>query len=397
MKTSAIICEYNPFHNGHAYQIEKTRELGATHIIAVMSGNFVQRGETALVSKHKRAEAAVKCGADLVIELPVPYSISSAELFAKGAVSIINSLGVVDTLSFGTESGNADKLLKASQIALEFSDSEELRQLIATGLSYPLAMCRLIEEKYGEEVSELFKSPNNVLAIEYLKSLSRTGSSVKPFTIARKNVEHDSMNSSDEFASASLLRKSIKSRENIIQYIPPICNEIIMNELSEKNIAEFQNLDTLVKYRFMTMTDEELKELPDADNGLYQRLVSASYQFNTTNEIIESAKTKCYTMARIRRVICYALLGIKKSDFDIMPPYARILGFNEKGLEIMSQIKKKSSIPVLSSLSQLRDTSEQAKRFAYLDELASQIFSMATDNKKLVLNEYKTYTKLIKN
>lgn len=393
MEITAIICEYNPFHNGHMYQIQQARKNGATHIVAIMSGNFVQRGELAFIDKHLRAEIAIKCGADLVIELPVPYSVSSAELFARGAVHIINSIGCVDALSFGSESGDIELLKLAAQASKEACDRKKFKELLSSGISYPSAIHMIIKESCEPKVAQLFESPNNTLAIEYIKALDNINSNILPKTIERKSVDHDSYNPSDKFASASLLRKNVSCGEDISYYVPKTCLDILEKAVEGGAVTSQSELDNLIRYKILTTSKLEFTQIPDASEGLCDRLISSAKKFATSQEIITNAKTKCFTMARIRRVICYLLLGVKMSDFKILPSYARILGFNDRGIEILSIAKKSSSIPVLSSLSQIYRLGDKEKRFVQLDELSSQIFSMALKDKKIIKNEFLVHIK----
>ena len=245
MKVSGIICEYNPFHNGHYYHIKKTRENGATHIVAVMSGNFVQRGDVAVIDKFERAKAAVRCGVDLVIELPVAYSLSGAEGFARGAMYILNSMGCVDELSFGSESGDINKILSAVQASLACSQSQELKTLLDSGVSYPSAMHALAERKYGKQVGDVFQWPNNLLAIEYIKAISYLNSKITPFTITRKNAGHDQPGVICNFASASFIRENIK--ENAYEdLVPKVMYEILSDAVREGRYASFANLEKAI-------------------------------------------------------------------------------------------------------------------------------------------------------
>ena len=193
MNVCGIICEYNPFHNGHKFHIEQTRKLfGATHIVAVMSGNFVQRGDLAIIDKYKRTETALKNGVDLVIELPVQYSLASAEQFAQGAVYLLDKLGCVNILSFGSECGDIELLKETAKAVKEYQQSDELKKAIDKGLTYPLALKKIIEEKYSESLSDPLNYPNNTLAIEYINAIDKIGSSIEPVTLKRKTALHDS-------------------------------------------------------------------------------------------------------------------------------------------------------------------------------------------------------------
>ncbi len=388
MLISAVICEYNPFHNGHMFQLQETRKMGATHIVAVMSGNYVQRGEIALIDKHKRAEIAVKCGADLVIELPVPFSVGSAELFSKGAVCLLNQLGVVDMLSFGSECGDIALLRKAVEASREVEEHSEVSQLISKGVSYPSAVADIIKKDFGQEIFEIFSSPNNTLGIEYIKALDCFKSNIKPVTITRRAVDHDSMNSNNGFASASMIRECIRSGKDISELVPIECRKVICDSYNNGQISDNQNIEKLIFYKLLSMTRDELSLLPDANNGLSDRLYNACRKAKSYNELLEMTKTKCFTLARIRRVIAYAMLGIRNEDFNVMPQYARILAFNEKGCEILSNIKKQSDFPISTSLADLSKINPQAKRQVELDEMASALFSLSVSDKSFRKNEY---------
>lgn len=397
MKVSGIICEYNPFHNGHKYQIEQTRKAGATHIVAVMSGNFVQRGEPALIDKHIRAEMAVRSGADLVIELPVPFSVAPAELFARGAVSILSSIGITDMLSFGSECGDTELLIRCAEEAEKISDSTELKQLLSQGFSYPFAFHKVIEKNCSPEISDVFKSPNNTLAIEYIKAIRLLKSNIKPFTVTRKNVSHDSMSASESFASASMLRNSIIAGKYTEEYIPPECRKILYDCIQSENIAVPENLSDIIRYKILTATDKEWADTPDASNGIDRRLIASASANRSLEGILNGAKTKCFTMARIRRCLCYLILGIKVSDMNSLPCYARVLGFDSEGAKIMSLMKQNSSIPFSTSLAYLKGINEHTEKMALLDQKASDVFSVAVKNKEYVKNEYVQFVTNSKN
>ncbi len=382
MNICGIICEYNPFHNGHLYQINKTRQLRATHIVGIMSGNIVQRGDISIIDKHIRAQNAVKNGIDLVIELPVPYSVSSAEIFAKSSVYILNKLNVVDLLSFGSESGELKKIKIASEISIKYKNSKDVLEYIKNGLSYPLAMSKAIEKDFGKEIADIFNSPNNTLAIEYLNALNSINSRIKPITVKRNSIDHDSDIETENFASASLLRTKIANNENIDKFIPKNLNQ------ETQNIANIKNIEKIIFYKLLSMSKEKLNLLPDANGGLGDRLYSAINSSLSYNDLLMKCKTKCFTLARIRRVIMYALLGVTYEDLNILPQYARILAFNEKGQEILSEIKKRSDFPISTSLSKLSKISNEANRLSELDNNASNLFSLACDNNNYRKNEY---------
>lgn len=362
MKISGIVCEYNPFHNGHLYHIAETRKNGATHIAAVMSGNFVQRGEPAILDKFTRAGLAVKCGADLVIELPVPRCLSSAEGFADGAVSLLDSLGCVEELSFGSECGDMEKLKAAGKKVRAAAGSEELFRLIKQGDTYPKALCRLLEVESAEIISQ----PNNLLAVEYIRGLERLDSGIKPFTIKRHGTSHDSYETVGNIASASYIRQHPESAE---AYVPDICLDAM-----KRGMADMKRLESAILYKIRTASAEEIAGI--ADSGSIAERLSGNTAASL-NELLESVKSKSCTMARVKRVIMSLLLGIRREDTRLTPPYIRVLAFNKRGAEILGIAKKTAKIPVGTSLAKLSRTSPEAKRFAELEARAGDIYSLA--------------------
>ncbi|MDO5560112.1 MAG: nucleotidyltransferase family protein [Oscillospiraceae bacterium] len=375
MKVSGIICEYNPFHNGHYYHIKKTRENGATHIVAIMSGNFVQRGDVAIIDKFERAKAAVRCGADLVIELPVAYSLSGAEGFARGAMYILNAMGCVDEVSFGSESGDINKILSAVQASIVCSQSQELRTLLEGGMSYPSAMHVLAEKNYGKQVADVFEWPNNLLAIEYLKAISYLNSKITPFTVTRKNAGHDQPDVMCNFASASFIRQNV-GEKGYSDLMPRPMYEILTEAVNEGRVAKIENLEKAVMYRMRTMTPSMIRDVPDVGQGLEHRIFEARTASSVT-EMMEMIKTKRYTMSRIRRILINALLGITKDDLTTPPVYGRILAVNERGTDILGVAKGKSRIPLSTSLAKLSEINAVTRRTAELESLSTDIYSIA--------------------
>lgn len=380
MKITGIVCEYNPFHNGHLYHLSKTRENGATHIAAVMSGNYVQRGDTAVLDKFERARFAVKGGADLVIEIPSVYALSSAEFYARGAVHILNSLGCVDEISFGSEAGSVTELEKAAEIANECSTSPKLEEYLKSGMSYPNAINTMVYRQYGKKlsnrISDILASPNNVLAIEYLKALRHFNSPIKPFTVQRKSAAHDSMTVLDGISSASFIRKCMTEKSDFSGLVPAYVSQAYINACSNGKIADISNLERIIIYRLRTSVPEELRQIPDVGQGLEYRILAAAVK-NNLEEIFTSIKTKRYTMARLKRILLNMLIGVKKSDLEILPPYGRILAVTERGRDILSKAKETGKIPFATSLAKLAQTSSKAERFAQLEGTASDIYALA--------------------
>lgn len=370
MNAYAIISEYNPFHNGHAYQIQKTREAGATHIVAIMSGNFVQRGELALFDKHERARIAVLNGADLVIELPLPFSLGTAPDFAKAGVQIAKGLGVISGLSFGSESGDIEFLARASKEVNNISE-EKLKALMSKGMSYPLAVSELV----SESSREILNGANNTLALEYLKALEGTG--IVPFTVKR-TAEHDGNEIFKNFASASKIRNMIKNGEDT--------SGLISEEFSKLVPSDQKKLEQAILYKLFTMSKDDFSSVPYCD-GLESRFFEASRKAGSLEALCEAIKSKNVTMARIRRAVMLAFLGITKEDMKLSP-YARVLAFNEKGKEVLAQAKKKATIPISASLAELSKIGEGSNRLASLSELSSRLMHMATDVEKEYVSEF---------
>jgi predicted nucleotidyltransferase len=367
MKTAAIICEYNPFHNGHKYHINRTKsDFGATHMVGVMSGNFTQRGDVAIYDKFTRARSALENGIDLVIELPVAASLGSAEQFAKGAVTLLNSLNCVDLLSFGSECGDIELLKETAGAAAFACETDEFFGIMRRGFSFPAALTKTLEKYYEDIIIETLTSPNNTLAVEYINSLANSGSSIEPVTVKRQGAEHDSDEVSGGNASASLLRKLIISGEDVSGYTP--CG-------ISADFAEISRLETAILCKLRTMSPDEIAKAPNVLHGLENRIAKAVKAARSLPELMVLIKTKRYTLARIRRIILCCLLGITKSDAKRPPQYIRILGMNEKGREILS--KAGSKLPIDASLAALMKHSDNCRRQGLLELRCSDIYALA--------------------
>jgi len=378
MKIAAIIAEYNPFHNGHRYHIEQTRmAAGATHVVVVMSGNYTQRGDLAIIPKHSRTEAALQNGADLVIELPVSFALSSAERFAAGALSILNALGCVDILSFGSESGNAELLQTAAKAVNHAQTTAEFFLAMKQGKSYPAAMQSAVEKHYGENVSEVLAGPNNTLAVEYIRALNATGTNIKPFTIKRIGANHDEQLTIDNgqltVLSASQLRKMIKSGDDVSSFTP-------MSFFAD--FADIRQLEVAILAKLRVMSPEEIGKAPSLQGGLEGRIFTAALKAGSLSELHSLAKTKCCTMARIRRAVLCCFLGITQRDAGLMPQYVRILGMNSRGKEVLSAAGRECPLPMDTSLAALMKKSCNAKRMALLEDRCTNMYGLAFEEKK---------------
>lgn len=368
MKTAAVICEYNPFHNGHKFQLEQTRKLGATHIVAVMSGNFTQRGDVAVFDKYIRTKTALENGADLVLELPVKYSLCAAEGFARGAVGIIAKLGCVDMLSFGSECGDIAALREAAG-AVEYAlKTPEFQLLIGGGKNYPAALAEAVNKYYTEDVYQTICSPNNTLAVEYIKALDDIGSSIEPVTVRREGADHDSDEEAHQYISASLIRKKILSGESYADFAPVI----------NAPTADIRRLEPAILAKLRSMKPEDFEQVYDAAQGLSERLYKAVRKACSLEELYFLAKTKRYTLARIRRAALCAFLGVEKKMLHEQDAYIHILGMNSRGKEILSAAKNaQCPLPLDTSLKSLMNTSREAHRQGAFEARCGDIYSLA--------------------
>ncbi len=365
MKTAAIISEFNPFHNGHKYLIEQTRKAGATHVLAVMSGNFVQRGDVAIFDKFTRARSALENGVDLVLELPERVSLTAAEGFAKGAVDIITSLGCVDMLAFGSESGDIAALREASG-AIEYAvHTDEFSNLITRGKSYPAALSETLRTFYTEDVAETIACPNNTLAIEYLSALDNHGSTIEPFTVKRYGAAHDSEeNSVEGFKSGSALRKKILANEDYSSAAPAV----------SAPAADLSRLERAILASLRLMTAEDFDSVYDCANGLGARLHKAVRSARSLPELYFLTKTKRYTLARIRRAVLCGFLGIDKYFALEKPAFIRVLGMNARGREILAAAN--CGLPIDTSLKALSRKSREAARQANFTAHCTDIYAL---------------------
>lgn len=392
MKVYGIISEYNPFHNGHIYQIEQTKkETGATHIVAVMSGNFVQRGEPALLDKFKRAEIAVKNGVDLVIELPVRYSLANAEMFARSGVMMLSALRCVEGISFGAETDDLAALKKCADAVRELSTAENIRPLMQKGMSYPQAIQQLVAYHHGPMISDLLSSPNNILAVEYLKSLTLLNAEdkIKPFVVKRTGAEHDGAEHSDTIASGEAIRRMIDDGEDISAFVPALTAEAVANYDDNDLLVWYENFERILLYRLRVMSPQDLFSTPDIDQGLGNRIFAAAREASSLEDLLDKIKTKAYPMARIKRALFNALLGIKQDDLKIPPLFGRILALNDRGADILklagSLPENMFPIPFSSSLRDFmpKEPSDDPRvqrnmRFVSMTAVASDVYSLGS-------------------
>jgi len=391
IKVTGIICEYNPFHNGHLHHIEETKKNGATHIVAVMSGNFVQRGDIAVMNKLDRAKLAVKSGADLVIEIPVSYCLAPAEIYASGAVYLLSAMGVVDEISFGSECGDVIKLadtLRCADNAIK-NNMDDIHGLMAKGYTYPRALTSIIT-RYSEEAGEIILQPNNILAVEYMRALNKYSPDMGIFTVKRKSVPHDGSFPDGGFASASYIREQIKTGfQTLDRYTNPLWSNAIKTASAKGELADISRLERIILYKLRTIKPEEISDICDIAPGMDNRIYNARMA-GSLDELEFTVKSKNYTMSRIRRALLNILIGIRKDDIKILPPYIRILASNERGLDILSELKGKASLPYSTSLAKLAENNPESARFSELEARASDIYGLAVAKIQSAQKDYRS-------
>jgi predicted nucleotidyltransferase len=378
MAVAGIIGEYNPFHNGHCYQISATRAaLGRdTRIVCVLSGTFVQRGDVAVFDKFARAEMAICGGADLVLELPVPWSLASAESFARGAVGILGQIGVVTHLSFGSEAGELSGLEQIAHHLSQVAFEQRLRAREELGISYAAAREKLLAAELGE-LSELVRRPNNILAIEYLKAIRNQSLDLIPLTIPRQGAEHDGTEGTAEYKSASQLRMMLKEGSSLQNSVPVATGKIIEREKAlGRGPLAMEMLEQGLLARLRMLPPEIFEKLPGATEGLGNRLYKAIHSSASYEEILMKTKSKRYALSRIRRLVLCGALGIEKEADTATPPYARVLAFNRDGQLLLRAMKEKSTIPILTKPAAVREWGENCLRVFHKESDAVDFWAL---------------------
>jgi len=331
MEVAGIVAEYNPFHAGHALHIRETRRrVGECAVIAVMSGNFVQRGDCAIFDKWARARAALEGGADLVLELPTVWAASSAERFARGAVETLAATGVVTHLSFGSECGDGDGLRRVADCLDSGAYRAGLRRFLDEGMPFAACRQRAVGELLGEGLSELLSRPNDNLGVEYIRALNALNSEIRPIAVLRAGAGHDG-GAHPEYPSASFLRE-----------------KILAGELPGDNPASLGFGERGALARLRAMDEGDFAALPDCGEGLSHRIFRAVRQGRTLEEVYDLAKTRRYTHARIRRAALWGALGLRESDRPERPAYLRVLGASARGREVLREMRDKAALPVLT-------------------------------------------------
>lgn len=413
-KVLGIIAEYNPFHNGHLYHLETSKKItGCDYTVAIISGNFTQRGSTSVVDKWSKTKMALQNDVDLIIELPTLYSISSSENFADGAIKILNSLGIIDYLSFGSETPDITVLDSIADIL--YDEPKEYKSLLSAeldkGLSFPKARENSLLDYIKntntsknnkldfEEYKKALSSPNNILGIEYLKALKKYNSSIKPVCISRFATDYNSSDFSGSIASATAIRELIKNKNfnSIKTVIPENSHSILMDCINSGQIVPDLNcFEKEIIYTLRKMSIEEISNLPDVSEGLEFSIKKAVNSCNNINEFLGIVKSKRYTVTRLQRILLYALLNISKEDMQLSKqvdkPYVRVLGFNDNGKKLVSEIATKHpEIKLITSVKKFIDGNSDKDLQILFDKdvFATDIYSLAFENNSLANLDFK--------
>lgn len=373
MKIGGTIAEYNPFHRGHAHHIAQTRAMGVTHFIAVMSGNFVQRGEPACFSKWARTRVALENGVDLVVELPTPFATAPAGDFAYAGVDLLHRLGA-SILSFGSECGDVEQLRQTLRLCILAEQNEAFQKALEDGVGHPRAREAALSELFGGHHAEILRAPNNLLALEYLRAIQQIEPLIEAVTVPRLGAGHDASAPADGIASASFLRELL-ARQGVgalAPFLPVTALRVFQSEVLEgRGPVLPAALDTLLLYRLRSCSPEELSRIDGVGEGLENRILKETATCKSFTECVDAVSSKRYTKARIRRILLHLLLGQTADSYGKTAQYVRVLGMNERGREILRNAKK-VGIPMSPKFADLATkTASQASFEAQATDLYS--------------------------
>lgn len=392
MNIVGLITEYNPFHLGHLYHLKKSKEItNCDYSISIMSGNFLQRGEPAIVDKWSRAKMAIKSGVDLVIELPFVYACQSAELFSYGAVKVLNSTNSINSIAFGTEDTDLYNLKLISKVLIDepLEFSLNLKQYLKSGLSYPksreLALLKYFSDNNItlKNIEKSITSPNNILGIEYLKALKRLNSNIIPVNINRIGADHNDKNLSKNISSATSIRNTLLTEKNLCRIKSTIPKETLELIKDNDNFNFLNRYSEIFLYKLLS-TDFYNNEYIDLDIDLKNRIVKNIKNFKNMEQFIELVSSKNYKYTRIRRCFIHILMNLYTSDiksfYNHNNSYLRVLGSNEKGFEILKKIKSKSNIKIISKLSGSNSDDKTISSMIDFDIKASNLYNIFSKN-----------------
>lgn len=375
MKSVGIIAEYNPFHNGHLYHLQKSTELTNAEVsVAVISGHFTQRGSLALSDKWARAETAVKNGINLVVEMPLIFACGNAGYFAKGGVEILENLAV-DAISFGSESGNIEELrIISEEIRLHEAEIEaEVLRAVKDGQAYPRARAELLKRLLREDAYEQIGSPNNQLALEYLRFMKNT----KPVTVKRQGSGYHDLTAEGDMASATGIRKMLAAGEDISRFVPSITREILSEKRAE--LANDEMLLPLLTEKVLLTDTAELNSIFGAEEGLGNKLKVGVRYWKSYEDILDGLKSKRYTRTRIARLLVQTLLGVRREDAKQAKNYIRVLAFDELGGKYLKEVKKsgKCELPIITNINKEAENYPQILPTLSKDILATDLYNLA--------------------
>ena len=399
MEITGIVAEYNPFHNGHLYQIQETKKLlSSDAIVAVMSGNFSQRGEAAITHKFIRTQMALNNGVDLVLELPTVVATASAEHFAYGAVRLLNETGMVTSLSFGSECGKLSQLTLIAHALANHSEiiDEFIQHYLKQGMSYPKARQQALIDFFSTSrqtsaslFMDILKNPNNILGIEYLKALHQLKSPIKPVTIKRQGAHYHAPNILGAIASASAIRKTLYATSDAFKdAMPPSSTGL----LHTHELPSMEKLSAFLHFKLMFSSLDELYTLWDIPKDLLHTLVKSSKDYPSYKELVERATSKTYTRATVQRSLLRILLALQKSDLasrDAFIPYIRVLGCKQKSTYLLKLLSQKANVPVITNLNKQYSTlNAEQKRWLDYEIAASKLYSYATGDASLATLDF---------
>lgn len=403
MNANGIIAEYNPFHNGHLYHLEQSRKLsGINNTICIMSGNFTQRGDAAIMNKWARAAIAVQSGMDLVIELPVVFTVRSAQNFAVGALRLLDSLGIVNTLCFGAEHANYTLLNKVAKLSVTSDITDRLHKNLKLGKSYAAALSSAIAEN-DSIPQHILSAPNNILGIEYLKAIHQISSTLQPIILQRISANHHDEQIFSTIASATAIRNQLKNPSpdfSLIQKVVPSCcyQEISNVYTKQGSFPAIHYLDKVILTKLRTAKINEISQITGISEGLEYKLIDAAIKSKTIDQLLSLTKSKRYPLSRLQRILIHCLLGTNKKiieNFDQSGPlYARILAFNKRGRVMLKELKSTSSIPIITKTTDYLNTTTRnhvtnssLEKMLAIDTYATDIYSLCfTENRQGALD-----------
>ncbi len=375
-----IVAEFNPFHNGHKYLVDSLKQNENDTVTAVMSGNFVQRGEPAILDVNKRTRMALMSGVDLVLSLPLPYCSATAEKFAFSGVTILDFLNCLDSLGFGSESNDKETLLECAKNLKTADFNTLVSKSVESGVSFPTAREQAVKELFGETQAKLLQNSNDILGVEYAKALLELNSDLDIVTVKRTGASHDSAEGDGNIRSASHIRTLISDFDEVANFVPEQSLEILKCALEEKSVIDYKKYELSLLFKLRTMSVEELRELPDVNEGLEYRIYEAVRNSTSYNELLEKIKTKRYTLSRIRRILLFAYLGVTKELLKTPVPYIRVLGFNEKGASLLKECKEKAKLPIITRSKDLKNLDENGRKIFELECKARDLYSLCLEN-----------------